>query len=76
MAVELGVEAEGRAVVAGPEVGEARLEAEVGVVDLELERVAEVLGVGQAGLDGQDAEVARLARKSAGRGRSRGSASA
>ncbi len=60
MAVEDGREAEGGPVVADPNAGEFRPETEIGVVKLGFELVFACLVVGQAGLDGQDADVAGL----------------
>ncbi len=60
--VEDGRQSEGRPVVPGPDIGESRLEAEIGVIELGLELMLALLVVGQPGLDGQDADVAGSGR--------------
>ena len=58
MVIESVGQAERRPAVPGPDVGEAGLQTEEGVEELGLEVMVALLVVGQAGLDGQDTDVA------------------
>ena len=63
MIVEDGREAEGGTVVPDPDIGELRLETEIGVVELGLEPMAAFLVVDQRALDGQDADAVPALRR-------------